>query len=151
MIDLYNKALAVIFSPIIFSLFMGWMMHTPIEQREYDCCYMDFLDGFLMSIMPSIPLYLVFGLLAAYLIDRISEFYSIKRFRYFFQLFLYILSGLMPALFLGLAAGDIMWTWIFFIYCIPAAVIYYHVFLILHYREKFKNKRYKVFERNDHS
>ncbi|BCB05807.1 hypothetical protein [Bacillus sp. KH172YL63] len=142
--DLYNKVLAAIISPIFFSLVMGWMMHTPMEEREYECCYLGFLEGFLMLLMPSLPIYIVFGLLAAYVVDRIMEALNIKRFSYLVQLILYAMSGLLPALFLGLISEGIQWTLIYALYSVPAALIYYHIFLGLHYFEKFRNKRYSA-------
>ncbi|MFC7786061.1 hypothetical protein [Rossellomorea sp. GCM10028870] len=144
--DLYNKALAAIISPLFFALFMGWAMYTPIEEREYECCYMNVSDGFVMTIMPSIPIYLVFGLLGAYLIDRVTDALKIKRNVYLFQLLMYSLIAILPGMFLAIASEGIGLTLLFAIYSVPATLIYYHVFLFLHHFEKFRNKRRKLHE-----
>jgi hypothetical protein len=144
--DLYNKALAAFISPLFFALFMGWAMYTPMEEREYECCYMNFIDGFVMTIMPSIPIYLVFGLLGGYLIDKVTDALRMKRRVYLFQLMLYIIVAVFPGLFLGVTSDGLGLTMVFAIYSVPATLIYYHVFLCLHHFEKFSNKRRKMEE-----
>jgi hypothetical protein len=144
--DLYNKALAAIISPLFFALFMGWAMYTPIEEREYECCYMNVSDGFVMTIMPSIPIYLVFGLLGAYLIDKVTDALKIKRNVYLFQLLMYMSIAILPGMFLAIASEGIGLTLLFAIYSVPATLIYYHVFLFLHHFEEFRNKRRKLHE-----
>ncbi|MGM0854937.1 MAG: hypothetical protein ACQEWI_20415 [Bacillota bacterium] len=144
--DLYNKALAAIISPLFFALFMGWALHTPMEEREYECCYMNYSDGFVMTIMPSIPIYLVFGLLCAYLIDKVTDALKIKRNVYLFQLLMYALIAILPGIFLAIASEGIGLTLLFSIYSVPATLIYYHVFLFLHHFEKCRNNRRKLHE-----
>lgn len=144
--DLYNKALAAIISPLFFALFMGWAMYTPMEEREHECCYMNFSDGFVMTIMPSIPIYLVFGLLGAYLVDKATDALKIERCMYLFQLLMYTLIAILPGMFLAIASEGIGLTLVFSIYSVPAALIYYHIFLFLHHLEKWRNKRRKLLE-----
>ncbi|MCA1065275.1 hypothetical protein QTG56_07765 [Rossellomorea sp. AcN35-11] len=139
--DLFNKALAAVISPLFFSFFMGWVMYTPMEEREYECCYMDLSEGFIMMLMPSLPIYLVFGLLGAFLVDKVTDMLQIKRFVYVVQLFMYILVAILPGMFLAVVSEGIEWTVVFAMYSVPAALIYYHVFLFLHYCEKGRMKR----------
>ena len=141
--DLYNKALATIISPLFFALFMGWAFHTPMDEREYECCYQSFSEGFFLSIMPSLPIYIVFGLLGAYLVDKTTEVLKIKRYLYLFQLLMYTLLAILPGLFLAIASEGIGWTLIFTLFSVPASLIYYHIFLFLHHFEKWRNSRRK--------
>ncbi|MGE6754620.1 hypothetical protein ACQKFO_14290 [Rossellomorea sp. NPDC071047] len=144
--DLYNKALAAVISPLFFALFMGWALYTPMEEREHECCYMNFSDGLVMTIMPSIPIYLVFGLLGGYLIDRATDALKMKRNVYLFQLLMYTLIAILPGMFLAIASEGIGLTLLFAMYSVPATLIYFHVFLLLHHFEKFRNKRIKLHE-----
>lgn len=134
--DLYNKALATVISPLFFALFMGWALYTPMEEREFECCYLNYSEGFVMTFMPSIPIYIVFGLLAAYLIDKVTDVLNIKRHMYWFQLLMYTLIALLPGIFLAIASEGIGLMMFFSIYCVPATLIYYHVYLFLRYFEK---------------
>jgi hypothetical protein len=131
---------------IVFCSVYGVGNVYPMEEREYECCYMNFIDGFVMTIMPSIPIYLVFGLLGGYLIDKVTDALRMKRRVYLFQLMLYIIVAVFPGLFLGVTSDGLGLTMVFAIYSVPATLIYYHVFLCLHHFEKFSNKRRKMEE-----
>ncbi|PFG04576.1 hypothetical protein [Bacillus sp. es.034] len=141
--DLYNKALATIISPLFFALFMGWALHTPMDEREYECCYMNVSEGFFMTIMPAIPMYIVFGLLGAYLVDKGTDALKIKRYLYLFQLLMYTLLAILPGMFLAIASEGFGWIFIFSLFSVPASLIYYHIFLFLHHFEKWRNSRRK--------
>jgi hypothetical protein len=108
--DVYNGFMAIFISTLIFSLLMGGVFYTPANEREFECCYLDFWSSSIKVSMVVLPIYFVFGLLGAYLVDRLTAAFKVKKKLYLFQLLMYTIIALLPALFLGVASEDLHYT-----------------------------------------
>ncbi|WP_066172637.1 hypothetical protein [Bacillus marinisedimentorum] len=127
--DLANKFYAVLISTALLSIFIGWLLHTPEEERLYECCYMSFAEGVILTLLPVFSIYLLFGFISAVIIDKMTAVLNRTRFLYLFQLLLYSLAGLLSGVLLTLPNSAMDSTFLAILVSIPASLIYYHTYL----------------------
>lgn len=90
-----EKVLTAFLSALVFSLLFAYMGHTSIDEQEANVYYSSFGGLFAVSILCSLPVFLIFGGLYAFFAD---VYLNAKDFRhpllkYIRGLFVYLLGG----------------------------------------------------------
>ncbi len=131
-----NKLLSALFTAIFYCALLAFIEYTPMNMREANTYYFSYFSLLLIYLTYSVPFLIIVGIPFSIFIEKMESriaFTSLVK-RYWFNVGLYILSGIMVALFFSLLSkGNILLRLLdfegFFIYIIPS-ILYYHFLLL---------------------
>ncbi|AIF45270.1 hypothetical protein [Virgibacillus sp. SK37] len=135
-IKVKKRLLTTILAIIVFATLFSAISYVPSSQREPNVYYFGFLETFLFVVIYSGPVYFLVGLPASIIIDRLVR-RLVKRYvwkKYFIQLGLYSLAGVLAGFVLSLFSGGTLSkeeVLPLAILGLAAAIIYFHVSLLV--------------------
>ncbi|PSJ68703.1 hypothetical protein DES34_103440 [Brevibacillus brevis] len=131
-----NKLLSALLTAIFYCVFLASIEYTPMNIREENTYYFSYFSLLFIYLMYSVPFLVIVGIPFSMLIEKIENRITFKSSirRYSFNVSLYLLAGIIVALFFSLLSkGNILMKLLdfegFLIYIIPS-LLYYHLLLL---------------------
>ncbi|MFD2086606.1 hypothetical protein ACFSND_15465 [Brevibacillus brevis] len=106
-----NKLLSALLTAIFYCVFLASIEYTPMNIREENTYYFSYFSLLFIYLMYSVPFLVIVGIPFSMLIEKIENRITFKSSirRYSFNVSLYLLAGIIVALFFSLLSkGNIL-------------------------------------------